>query len=163
VKRLLVIAALLTLASPAAFAAPPAGKGKPEGASSSKSGQSPAALCKAERAADPGAFAKKYGTNASFTNAFGKCVSSKSKGNEDESGAQGKQDQSTTSNAAKQCKKERADLGAGAFAAKYGTNANKRNAFGKCVSSKVKVVGKQKDDVTEGNDESNDGHDDSGD
>jgi hypothetical protein len=35
---------------------------------------------------------------------------------------------------AKQCKAERAALGAQAFAEKYGTNANLRNAFGKCVS-----------------------------
>ena len=38
-------------------------------------------------------------------------------------------------NAAQQCRAERAaDIDA--FREKYGTNKNKRNAFGKCVSSK---------------------------
>lgn len=37
-------------------------------------------------------------------------------------------------NAAKKCKAERAKMGEQAFADRYGTNANKRNAFGKCVS-----------------------------
>ena len=41
-------------------------------------------------------------------------------------------------NAAKQCKTERAGMGADAFKQLYGTNASKSNAFGKCVSSKVK-------------------------
>ena len=36
-------------------------------------------------------------------------------------------------NAAKQCKAERKTDAAG-FAEKYGTNKNKKNAFGKCVS-----------------------------
>src|SRR3712207_8914613 len=33
--------------------------------------------CRAERQADPSAFAEKYGTNRNKRNAFGKCVSSK--------------------------------------------------------------------------------------
>ena len=41
-------------------------------------------------------------------------------------------------NAAKQCKAERT-ADAAAFAAKYGTNENKRNAFGKCVSKAVRA------------------------
>jgi hypothetical protein len=40
--------------------------------------------------------------------------------------------------ASKKCKAERASLGEKAFADKYGTNANKRNAFGKCVSKHAK-------------------------
>ena len=40
-------------------------------------------------------------------------------------------------NAAKQCKAER-KADPAAFAAKYGTNENKRNAFGKCVSKTVR-------------------------
>ena len=44
--------------------------------------------------------------------------------------------QSADKNAAKKCKAERAD-GAEAFQNKYGTNANKANAFGKCVSKLV--------------------------
>ena len=37
-------------------------------------------------------------------------------------------------NAAKKCKAERASMGEKAFAERYGTNPNKRNAFGKCVA-----------------------------
>ncbi len=40
-------------------------------------------------------------------------------------------------NAAKKCAAERRSMGDEAFAAEYGTNANKRNAFGKCVSAKT--------------------------
>jgi len=40
-------------------------------------------------------------------------------------------------NAAKACREER-DADAEAFEENYGTNGNKRNAFGKCVSQKVK-------------------------
>jgi len=40
-------------------------------------------------------------------------------------------------NAAKTCKAERKALGAEAFRTKYGTNQNKANAFGKCVSKLV--------------------------
>jgi len=43
-------------------------------------------------------------------------------------------------NAAKECKAERGDTDATreAFAAKYGTNKNGKNAFGKCVSARAK-------------------------
>ena len=40
-------------------------------------------------------------------------------------------------NAAQECRAEREE-DAEAFQETYGTNANKRNAFGKCVSGKVK-------------------------
>lgn len=40
-------------------------------------------------------------------------------------------------NASQECKAERAELGAEAFANKYGSNKNKKNAFGKCVSRKA--------------------------
>jgi hypothetical protein len=46
--------------------------------------------------------------------------------------------QAARKNAAKECKAERAEIGPQAFADKYGTNGNKRNAFGKCVSRKVR-------------------------
>ena len=49
---------------------------------------------------------------------------------------------SVEKNAAKACKAERASLGADAFAAKYGTNPNKKNAFGKCVSKLAKAKSK---------------------
>ena len=91
-----------------------------------------AKACKAERASmGEQAFADKYGTNANKKNAFGKCVSSKA-----QEAAEGHQE--ATLNAAKKCKAERVSLGVQAFANKYGTNANKRNAFGKCVSQNAK-------------------------
>jgi hypothetical protein len=73
-----------------------------------------------------------YGTNKNGSNAFGKCVSAKAS---DADHA----DQAATIAAAKSCKTEQAADRA-AFAKKYGTNANKANAFGKCVSSKVKTT-----------------------
>jgi hypothetical protein len=39
--------------------------------------------------------------------------------------------------AAKACKAERQSMGIEAFAKRYGTNHNLRNAFGKCASSKA--------------------------
>jgi hypothetical protein len=63
-------------------------------------------------------------------NAFGNCVSQTAK-------AAAKAQQAATTNAAKACWAERKPDPA-AFKAKYGTNANKSNAFGKCVSGKVK-------------------------
>ena len=56
--------------------------------------------------------------------------------------------QSAEKNAAKACKAERGTTAQtiAAFKEKYGTNANKANAFGKCVSGKAK---KAKDEETE--------------
>lgn len=42
-------------------------------------------------------------------------------------------------NPAKICKAMRAEMGEAAFMAQWGTNANKRNAFGKCVSHHAKM------------------------
>jgi hypothetical protein len=181
--RFLLIASLFALAVPAAFAAPPSGQGKPQPSTTTPSaaelckqqrrtigmsafralyaptGTPKAAMdaclakqvqttssaaknaameCKAEQA-DPGfaaahggkTFAEYYGANANGKNAFGKCVSSKAT-------AQVNAQQSATLNAAKKCKAERAQIGDSQFAAKYGTNKNKRNAFGKCVSKLAK-------------------------
>ena len=50
-------------------------------------------------------------------------------------------------NAAKECKAER-DAGADAFAEKYGTNDNDKNAYGKCVSSKAKDAVEEETDDT---------------
>jgi hypothetical protein len=47
-------------------------------------------------------------------------------------------------NAAKYCKAVRASKGAEAFAQLYGTNPNKKNAFGKCVSKAAKSKDKTK-------------------
>ena len=46
--------------------------------------------------------------------------------------------QSAEKNAAKKCAAER-KLGVDAFKARYGTNPNKANAFGKCVSKLAKT------------------------
>jgi hypothetical protein len=92
--------------------------------------------CKAERQDDPAAFQDKYGTNHNGRNAYGKCVSAKAKQNKAEMDDQDKQEADDFKNAAKQCAAERKDIGEDAFAEKYGTNHNKRNAFGKCVSGK---------------------------
>ena len=47
-------------------------------------------------------------------------------------------------NAAKLCKAEPKAIGNDAFAEKYGTNRNRRNAFGKCVSKKARELQSQK-------------------
>jgi hypothetical protein len=93
--------------------------------------QNAAQECKAERDADPAAFAAKYGSNKNKKNALGKCVSGK---------AQEATEAETEDrvNAAKTCKAER-DADSAAFTAKYGTNKNKKNAFGKCVSATAKA------------------------
>jgi hypothetical protein len=140
-RALIVIAASLILAVPVALAAPPADKGKPEnpGKSSAAPGQSAekngAKACKAERgttAQSIAAFKEKYGTNANKANAFGKCVS----------GKKAKQDDDEAEDAAAaKCKAERGTTAQSidAFKQKYGTNANKANAFGKCVSKLSKA------------------------
>ena len=85
--------------------------------------------CKTEKQADPAAFKEKYGTG-NGANAHGKCVSQKAKA---KTAATVDEEVDADISAAKACKAERkADRAA--FAEKYGTNKNKRNAFGKCVS-----------------------------
>ena len=92
--------------------------------------------CKAEKTADPAAFAQTYGTNANKTNAYGKCVSSKAKAEKREMDAEDEADAEDFKNAAHTCAAERGQMGRLAFAGKYGTNADESNAFGKCVSGK---------------------------
>jgi hypothetical protein len=80
--------------------------------------------CKAERAAmGADVFKATYGTNKNKSNAHGKCVSKRTKG-----------EKANIEGAAATCKAERAADPA-AFAVKYGTNKNGKNAYGKCVSS----------------------------
>jgi hypothetical protein len=109
-------------------------------------------LCRAERGttdATKAAFAQKYGTNKNKKNAFGKCVSKTT-------AEQRKQDDTATEDAAEvkaaqACSTERgttADAIA-AFTQKYGTNKNKKNAFGKCVSQTASA---QHDDDAAGDD-----------
>jgi len=134
-------ALVLVLAIPAAYAASSSNeKPKPATAAQAQNADKNAATkCKAERQSmGVEAFQKKYGTNHNLRNAFGKCVSSKSKDAEDEKDED--DDKGEKSNgAAKACKAERASIGVGAFAKKYGTNHNLKNAFGKCVSGKAKA------------------------
>jgi hypothetical protein len=102
--------------------------------------------CKAEQA-DPNfaaghgdmTFDQAYGTNPNGKNSFGKCVSDKAQA------AQAEQ-QENLQNAAQQCRAERSDSnfaashGGKSFTDFYGTNRNKKNAFGKCVSQKAKAM-----------------------
>ena len=84
--------------------------------------------CKAERAADPAAFTKKYGTNKNGRNAYGKCVSAKAR-------EAIQQTVEARVNAARTCKNLKAEQRA-AFESAYGTT---KNAFGKCVSKTAKA------------------------
>jgi hypothetical protein len=93
--------------------------------------------CREERSADATAFNEKYGTNANGRNAFGKCVSQKAREKEAAADEQDAEDATEQKNAAKECAAERS-ADADAFSEKYGTNANNRNAFGKCVSQTVR-------------------------
>jgi hypothetical protein len=93
--------------------------------------------CRAERQADADAFADHYGKNANKRNAFGKCVSEKAREKEAAADEQDAEDATEFKNAAKECAAER-EVDPEAFADEYGTNANKRNAFGKCVSKKAR-------------------------
>jgi hypothetical protein len=79
--------------------------------------------CKAQRAADPAAFASKWGTNKNDRNAYGKCVSATARGAVE-------QDTDARVNAARTCRKLRTEQKT-AFEQTYGTKAN---AFGRCVS-----------------------------
>jgi hypothetical protein len=89
-------------------------------------------------------FEQFYGTNENLSNAYGKCVSTKAKAKKDEMDAEDHEDAEQIKQAAKECMTERkADLEQ--FREDYGTNRNKRNAFGKCVSQKVHEAQQQED------------------
>lgn len=87
------------------------------------------------------AFEAKYGTNKNKRNAMGKCVSQAAKAAEQQADEADRKAAADRKSAAKQCASERGDSEASraAFAQKYGTNANKSNAFGKCVSRLAKA------------------------
>jgi hypothetical protein len=146
-RYLIVVAAALSLAVPAALAAPPADKGKPETDKPAKSesattqgaadDKNAAKKCKAERTAmGVAAFKLEHGTNANKANAFGKCVSGQVK-RADEAAA----DAGAEESAAKKCKAERGTTSASiaTFKENHGTNKNKANGFGKCVSKLLKA------------------------
>lgn len=107
--------------------------------------------CRTERSADEAAFAAKFGTGKKQRNAFGKCVSAQTKDDD----ADVRRDQRS---AAKGCKTERS-AGRDAFAEKYGTNKNKRNAFGKCVSAAAKERAEDRQDDAEAEASETDGDD----
>jgi hypothetical protein len=71
-------------------------------------------------------FAEFYGTNRNGHDAFGNCVSQKAH-------AATQTQQQATTKAGRACRAEQ-QADAVAFKTKYGTNGNKSNAFGKCVS-----------------------------
>jgi len=52
-------------------------------------------------------------------------------------------------NAAKYCKALRTSKGVEAFNTQYGKNANKKNAYGKCVSSTAKAKAEKREDAAE--------------
>ncbi len=118
-----------------------------EGKSAQNTVNNAAQQCKAEQA-DPNfaaghggmTFDQFYGTNINDRNSFGKCVSSKVQATE-------AQEQENLQNAAQTCRAERSDPnfaaghGGKSFTDFYGTNHNKANAFGKCVSGKAKAQG----------------------
>jgi hypothetical protein len=77
------------------------------------------------------AFAQLYGTNVNKRNAFGRCVSKRSK-------ATAEVVASTKANASQECRAEETS-DPGAFAQKYGTGKKGANAHGRCVSQKAKA------------------------
>jgi hypothetical protein len=100
--------------------------------------------CRVEQGTTPeseAAFAQKYGTNGKGKNAFGKCVSAKARELKQQADGQDRKEAIARKSAAKQCDEERGTTAASrtAFTAKYGTNANGKNAFGKCVSKLAKT------------------------
>ena len=92
------------------------------------------AACKAEQA-DAGfaaahegkTFAQFYGAGKNGANALVRCTQAKAR-------AASAAERLATIKAGRQCKTERKSMGDAEFKAKYGTNASKSNAFGRCVA-----------------------------
>jgi hypothetical protein len=128
VRRLLtIVGALVLLAVPAGTAV-----AKPSKADKREAQKE----CRAERGTTD---ATREAFKAKSRN-FGACVSQKAR----EAKAERKE---AKTNAARECREERGDTAESreAFKAKYGTNAIKRNAFGKCVSQKVRAKRAEQD------------------
>ena len=121
-RKVVLLLSLVAVAAPvAAFAdAPPS------------PAQTANAMCAAAKTSMGASFATTYGTNASKSNAFGKCVSSHAK-----------TAQNAVNNASKSCKAQLADAtfatthGGKTFAQFYSGSKNGKNAMGKCVSQAV--------------------------
>ena len=94
--------------------------------------------CRDERSMDADAF------KATYKN-FGKCVSQKAKAKREQQDEADAQAAEAQTNAAQACDAERS-ADAAAFQDKYGTNHNKHNAFGKCVSQKAHEDGDEGED-----------------
>ena len=116
-----------------------------EAAEETKARKNAAHDCKEERALDREAFAENYGTNANKKNAYGKCVSSKAKAKEKEMDEADAEEATERKHAARECAAERERIGREAFAKDWGTNANKKNAFGKCVSKTARENSEEDD------------------
>jgi hypothetical protein len=86
------------------------------------------------------AFRVKYGTNRNGKNAFGKCVAAAAR-------RQSAERAQAEANAPQACRAEQGTTpeSRAAFQARYGTNRNGKNAFGKCVSAKAKALEQQAD------------------
>ena len=70
------------------------------------------------------------------TSNLGKCVSERAKAKREEQDEEDAAEAEDHTNAAKECDAERTE-DKKAFEEQYGSNHNKKNAFGKCVSQKV--------------------------
>ena len=113
-----VIGIAAALALPAAVAAkPPVDK---------ENRQAALAQCKTER-----------GSTKTMHRAFKARYHSMSRCVRENAAEEAAQQAAALKNAAKECKAERS-MDSDAFAEKYGTNDNNRNAFGKCVSKHAK-------------------------
>lgn len=122
-KKLLMIAGALAVL---AVSASPAAAAKPTKADKAEAQKE----CRAERGTTD---ATHEAFKAQYRN-FGACVSQNAREAKAERGK-------AKRNAARDCREERGDTDAtrAAFREEYGTNANKSNAFGKCVSQKAKA------------------------
>jgi hypothetical protein len=113
-------------------------------ATSPADSQNAAQECRFERGtttATHEAFTLKYGTNDSKANAFGKCVAKAAR-------EESTQRATAKTGAPQACRTEQGTTteSKAAFAQKYGTNKNAKNAFGKCVSAKARELKQQADD-----------------
>lgn len=119
---------LTCLAAGALLVPVTAAPAKPNDGNASKAASK---ACKAERETlGRDAFAEKYGTGKNRRNALGKCISQSRRSDV-------REQREKERNATKDCKAER-ELDRAAFEEKYGSNRNRKNALGKCVSRTVK-------------------------
>lgn len=122
IRTMAVVASLAALAVSAPAGADPGGQPN-HGASAA------AKLCAAQKKADSAAFKALWGKHA-----MRDCIRA---GRGDDVVADATPEE--IHNAAQECRAERT-LDPEGFATTYGTNANHRNAFGKCVSTKVRAA-----------------------